>query len=122
MPGRLCFSAFPRSSTGTPECSSDVQEREAAFLRFHLGSGDQVLVDVETKNNTEIMVPIQRILGKSEETLKKEEPEKKQFSSPSQLWSPKVLAAGCMCEVEGQVPCPGLVPLPKAMTGKSRLP
>lgn len=24
----------------------------------------------------------------------------------------------CICEVPGQVPCPGFVPLPKEMTGK----
>ena len=26
----------------------------------------------------------------------------------------------CMCEVPGQVPCPGLVPLPKELRGKYR--
>jgi len=28
----------------------------------------------------------------------------------------------CICEVFGQVPCPGLVPLPKHMRGKYKYP
>ena len=39
------------------------------------------------------------------ETLEREEQEKKQLSHPAHF---------------GQVPCPGLVPLPKEMTGKYR--
>ncbi|XP_034853494.1 28S ribosomal protein S25, mitochondrial isoform X2 [Mirounga leonina] len=35
------------------------------FLRFYLDSGEQVLVDVETKSNTEIMEHIRKILGKN---------------------------------------------------------
>ncbi|XP_045166361.2 probable 28S ribosomal protein S25, mitochondrial [Mercenaria mercenaria] len=37
-------------------------------------------------------------------------------------WNPANFGYGCrhwcMCEVPGQVPCPGFVPLPKEMTGK----
>ncbi|XP_057411445.1 28S ribosomal protein S25, mitochondrial isoform X1 [Balaenoptera acutorostrata] len=36
------------------------------FLRFYLDSGEQVLVDVETKSNKEIMEHIKKILGKSD--------------------------------------------------------
>uniref|UniRef100_A0A8C8WGY2 Small ribosomal subunit protein mS25 n=1 Tax=Panthera leo TaxID=9689 RepID=A0A8C8WGY2_PANLE len=36
------------------------------FLRFYLDSGEQVLVDVETKSNKEIMEHVKKILGKSE--------------------------------------------------------
>nr|XP_058932881.1 small ribosomal subunit protein mS25 isoform X2 [Kogia breviceps] len=36
------------------------------FLRFYLDSGEQVLVDVETKSNKEIMEHIKKILGKNE--------------------------------------------------------
>uniref|UniRef100_A0A8C9GQR0 Small ribosomal subunit protein mS25 n=1 Tax=Piliocolobus tephrosceles TaxID=591936 RepID=A0A8C9GQR0_9PRIM len=36
------------------------------FLRFYLDSGEQVLVDVETKSNKEIMEHIRKILGKNE--------------------------------------------------------
>ncbi|XP_046281480.1 small ribosomal subunit protein mS25 isoform X2 [Marmota monax] len=38
------------------------------FLRFYLDSGEQVLVDVETKSNKEIVEHVRKILGKSEVT------------------------------------------------------
>ncbi|XP_027957652.1 28S ribosomal protein S25, mitochondrial [Eumetopias jubatus] len=88
------------------------------FLRFYLDSGEQVLVDVETKSNKEIMEHIKKILGKNKETLEKAEQEKKQLSHPAHFGPRKYCLRECICEVEGQVPCPGLVPLPKELTGK----
>ncbi|XP_023384844.1 small ribosomal subunit protein mS25 isoform X2 [Pteropus medius] len=88
------------------------------FLRFYLDSGEQVLVDVETKSNKEIMEHIKKILGKNEETLKKEEQEKEQLFHPANFGPRKYCLRECICEVEGQVPCPALVPLPKEMTGR----
>ncbi|TFK12223.1 A disintegrin and metalloproteinase with thrombospondin motifs 12 [Platysternon megacephalum] len=88
------------------------------FLRFYLDSGEQVLVDVEDKSNKEIVEHIKKILGKSEETLQQEEQEKKKLSHPATFGPKKYHLRECMCEIEGQIPCPGLVPLPKEMTGK----
>jgi len=88
------------------------------FLRFYLDSGEQVLVDVETKSNKEIMEHIRKILGKNKETLEEEEEEKKQLSHPAHFGPRKYCLRECICEVEGQVSCPGLVPLPKELTGK----
>ncbi|EHA98692.1 28S ribosomal protein S25, mitochondrial [Heterocephalus glaber] len=90
------------------------------FLRFYLDSGEQVLVDMETKSNGEIVEHICRILGKSKETLEQEEQEKQRLSHPANFGPRRYCLRECMCEVEGQVPCPGLVPLPKEMTGKGR--
>lgn len=90
------------------------------FLRFYLDSGEQVLVDMETKSNGEIVEHVRRILGKSEETLQREELEKQRLSHPANFGPRRYCLRECMCEVEGQVPCPGLVPLPKEMTGKGR--
>ncbi|KAB0406301.1 hypothetical protein E2I00_019948 [Balaenoptera physalus] len=53
------------------------------FLRFYFDSGEQVLVDVETKSNKQVVEHIEKILGKNEETLKKEEQEKNQLSHPA---------------------------------------
>lgn len=52
--------------------------------------------------------------------LQREEQEKQQLSHPANFGPRKYCLRECMCEVEGQVPCPGLVPLPKEMTGKGR--
>ncbi|XP_015730356.1 28S ribosomal protein S25, mitochondrial [Coturnix japonica] len=88
------------------------------FLRFYLDSGEQVLVDVEDKTNKEITEHIKKILGKSKETLEKEERERGKLSHPATFGPKKYHLRECMCEIEGQVPCPAFVPLPKEMRGK----
>ncbi|NWH98093.1 RT25 protein, partial [Tichodroma muraria] len=86
------------------------------FLRFYLDNGEQVLVDVEDKTNKEITEHVKRILGKSKEMLEKEE--RKKLSHPATFGPKKYHLRECMCEIEGQVPCPAFVPLPKEMRGK----
>ncbi|VTJ85820.1 Hypothetical predicted protein [Marmota monax] len=92
-----------------------------SFPRFLFqDSGEQVLVDVETKSNKEILEHVRKILGKSEETLQREQQERQQLWHPANFGPRKYCLRECMCQVEGQVPCPGLVALPKEMTGKYR--
>ncbi|OCT85782.1 28S ribosomal protein S25, mitochondrial [Xenopus laevis] len=88
------------------------------FLRFYLDSGEQVLVDIDDKSNTEISQHVKKILGKKEETLKAEEQAKMVKSNPANFGLRKYHLRECICEVEGQVPCPSKIPLPKEMTGK----
>lgn len=45
---------------------------------------------------------------------------KMELSNPANFGPKKYFLRECMSEVEGQVPHPGLVPLPKEMTGKYR--
>lgn len=90
----------------------------SSFLRFYLDTGEQVLVDVDEKNNKEIVEHVKKILGKSEETLKSEEAKLVKSNHPANFGPRKYCLRECMCEVEGQVPCPSIVPLPKEMTGK----
>ncbi|XP_058024632.1 small ribosomal subunit protein mS25 [Ahaetulla prasina] len=87
------------------------------FLRFYLDTGEQVLVDIEEKTNREISEHIKKILGKSEETIRIDE-EKKRKWHPATFGCKKYHLRECMCEIDGQIPCPGKVPLPKEMTGK----
>nr|XP_058160705.1 LOW QUALITY PROTEIN: small ribosomal subunit protein mS25-like [Dasypus novemcinctus] len=87
------------------------------FLRFCLDSGEQVLPDMETKTCKEITEHIKKILGKNEETLKKEEQEKQQLSHLPNFFPVKYCLRECICEVEGQVSCPSLVQLTKEMRG-----
>ncbi|XP_062977487.1 small ribosomal subunit protein mS25 [Elgaria multicarinata webbii] len=88
------------------------------FLKFYLDTGEQVLVDVEEKTNKEIAQHIKKILGKSEETLQTEAQEQSKLRHPATFGPRKYHLRECMCEIEGQIPCPGKVPLPKEMTGK----
>lgn len=43
-----------------------------------------------------------------------------QASNPANFGPKKYCLRECICEVDGQVPCPGTTPLPKEMTGKYR--
>ncbi|CAL8325277.1 unnamed protein product [Merluccius merluccius] len=90
------------------------------FLKFYLNDGEQVLVDVEGKDHQRIMQHVKKILGKSEEVLHIEALAKMQESNPANFGPKKYCLKECICEVEGQVPCPGTTPLPKELTGKYR--
>ncbi|KAK7884875.1 hypothetical protein WMY93_027998 [Mugilogobius chulae] len=90
------------------------------FLKFYLDDGEQVLVDVEGKDHKQISQHVKKILGKSEDTLQAEAEVKMQASNPANFGPKKYCLRECICEVEGQVPCPGTKPLPKEMTGKYR--
>ncbi|KAF7695079.1 hypothetical protein HF521_006802 [Silurus meridionalis] len=90
------------------------------FLRFYLEDGEQVLVDVEGKDYKEITQHAKKILGKSDKVLQAEALAKMESSNPANFGPKKYFLRECISEVEGQVPHPGLVPLPKEMTGKYR--
>ncbi|KAF4070621.1 hypothetical protein AMELA_G00287560 [Ameiurus melas] len=90
------------------------------FLRFYLGDGEQVLVDVEGKDYKEITQHVKKILGKSDKVLQAEALAKMESSNPANFGPKKYFLRECISEVEGQVPHPGRVPLPKEMTGKYR--
>ncbi|KAB0356088.1 hypothetical protein FD754_000244, partial [Muntiacus muntjak] len=53
-----------------------------------------------------------------EETLRREQQEREQLSHPAHFGPRKYCLRECICEVEGQVPCPAVVPLPRELTGK----
>ncbi|XP_048874192.1 28S ribosomal protein S25, mitochondrial [Brienomyrus brachyistius] len=90
------------------------------FLKFYLDDGEQVLVDVEGKNHNEITQHIKKIVGKTQEVLQAEALAAMVTSNPANFGHRKYCLRECLCEVDGQVPCPGIVPLPKEMTGKYR--
>lgn len=90
------------------------------FLKFYLDDGEQVLVDVEGKDYRQISQHVKKILGKPDHTLQAEAEAKMQASNPANFGPKKYCLRECICEVEGQVPCPRTKPLPKEMTGKYR--
>lgn len=52
------------------------------------------------------------------DVLEAEARAKMQASNPANFGPKKYCVRECICEVDGQVPCPGTTPLPKEMTGK----
>jgi small subunit ribosomal protein S25 len=73
-----------------------------------------VLIDVDSKSNDEIVNHLIKIVGKSEETLKAEA----HAAEENQANFGVNCFRKCMCEIPGQIPCPGVCPLPKSMRGK----
>ncbi|VCX39663.1 unnamed protein product [Gulo gulo] len=71
-------------------------------------------MDMETKSNKEITENIKKIFGKNEETLEKEEQEKKQLSRPAHFGPRKYCLWECICKAEGQPPCPVLCHYPRS--------
>ncbi|XP_061428790.1 small ribosomal subunit protein mS25 [Lethenteron reissneri] len=90
------------------------------FLRFYLDTGEQILVDVEDKTNQEITAHVKKLMGKSPEQLAEDERARLVLSNPANFGRNDRYERKCLCEVEGQVPCPAIVPLPKEMRGKYR--
>lgn len=89
------------------------------FIRCWFDDGTGVLFDCDSKSKDEILSQLMKILGKSKERL---DLEFKLDMSQQSVDNPAILGFGrktyCICEIPGQVPCPGVVKLPKNMQGK----
>jgi small subunit ribosomal protein S25 len=86
------------------------------WIRAHLEDDSTVLIDCDGRSRQEIHDHVKAVLGKSDELLAKEKKSSEIMSNPSNFGF--AYDRFCICEVPGQVPCPGYTPLPKEMTGK----
>uniref|UniRef100_A0A0K8R949 Small ribosomal subunit protein mS25 n=1 Tax=Ixodes ricinus TaxID=34613 RepID=A0A0K8R949_IXORI len=89
------------------------------FVRFWLEDGKEVIMDVDSKDKDQILKQMMVTLGKTNEQLAKEALLREKRDTPANFG--RNYDKFCICEVPGQVPCPGIVPLPKHMRGKYRL-
>ncbi|XP_015781198.1 probable 28S ribosomal protein S25, mitochondrial [Tetranychus urticae] len=88
------------------------------FIRCWLDSGKNVLFDCYEKTRYEILLQLAKTLGKSKERLKMESDRAKDaqdYDNPAHFGFNK--KQFCICEVPGQVPCPGTCELPKKYLG-----
>ena len=80
--------------------------------------GEEVLIDIDSKTRFEIHDHLKKIICKTELQITKEE-------IPLDVPEPSDFGWGCdrecMCEVPGQVPCPGVIPLPDLFKKKHNL-
>ncbi|XP_038219472.1 probable 28S ribosomal protein S25, mitochondrial [Zerene cesonia] len=86
------------------------------FIKCYLEDGKQILVDIDNKSKEEILEHLLRTVGKSKEVLEAENIAAEKKDNPANFGAGCERA--CMCEIFGQVPCPGVVVLPKIMRGK----
>ncbi|RWS28291.1 hypothetical protein B4U80_04496 [Leptotrombidium deliense] len=89
------------------------------FIRCWLDDGRDVMFDCYMKPKEDILTQLVKILGKTKEKMAQE----LSIDWEKQNWTNKGIFGinrerYCMCEIPGQVPCPGVVDLPKAMQGK----
>ncbi|XP_021935062.1 probable 28S ribosomal protein S25, mitochondrial isoform X2 [Zootermopsis nevadensis] len=90
------------------------------YITCFFDTGERMLIDIDSKTKEEVHAHLKKVICKSEHILaaelkamqKKDNPANFGFGCDRQ----------CICEVLGQVPCPGLVPLPNHMRGKYKYP
>lgn len=75
-----------------------------------------MLIDLDSKSKEEILEHLVKVIGKSKEQLKVEAQAKEKKDNPANFGV--LCDRQCICEIPGQIPCPGVVPLPDHMRGK----
>ena len=75
-----------------------------------------MLIDIDNKSKDEILGHLLKVVGKSKEVLKSESVAKEKTDNPANFGYG--CEKSCICEIPGQLPCPGVVPLPHHMRGK----
>ncbi|XP_021370282.1 probable 28S ribosomal protein S25, mitochondrial [Mizuhopecten yessoensis] len=89
------------------------------FFQFYFGNGEKMLVDLDSVPRDAIMSHLQNTICKSSAIMAKAWKElqakdnQANFGYSCSRW--------CICEMPGQVPCSGVVELPKEMRGKYRV-
>lgn len=86
------------------------------FIRVFTDDGKDVVVDIDGKANEEIQEHLLNTLCKSSQLLQQESVAKLVKTNPANFGYG--CKQNCICRVPGQVPCPGVIPLPKHMRGK----
>ncbi|XP_012262593.1 probable 28S ribosomal protein S25, mitochondrial [Athalia rosae] len=86
------------------------------FIKCYYDDGRHMLIDIDNKPKDEVLEHLISVIGKSDAVLAHEAvlAEKKDNPANFGIGCEK----SCICEIPGQLPCPGLVPLPNMMRGK----
>ena len=79
-------------------------------------AGRKILFDVDSQTNDEIMERLVKTVGKTRETLEEEAIASEKKDNPANFG--KDAERFCICSIPGQLPCPGVIPLPKPWRGK----
>lgn len=75
-----------------------------------------MIIDLDGKDKDQIMEHLLKVVGKSKEVLHQEAVAKEKKDNPANFGFG--CEKSCICEIPGQLPCPGVVPLPNHMRGK----
>ncbi|XP_066603423.1 small ribosomal subunit protein mS25 [Prorops nasuta] len=86
------------------------------FIKCYYEDGKTMTIDVDSKSYEEILKHLKKVVGKSEQVLKVEAVLKEKKDNPANFGFG--CERSCICVLPGQLPCPGVVPLPFHMRGK----
>ncbi|XP_017099593.1 small ribosomal subunit protein mS25 [Drosophila bipectinata] len=86
------------------------------FVRCYFEDGRDMLIDIEGRNKNDIIEHLVQVVGKTREQLDAEARLKESKDNPANFGYG--CGRHCICEIPGQVRCPGTVPLPEQMRGK----
>lgn len=75
-----------------------------------------MLIDIDSKSKDEILQHLIKVVGKPKSTLMQEFKMKEKKDNPANFGVG--CEKSCICHIPGQLPCPGIVPLPDHMRGK----
>lgn len=75
-----------------------------------------MLIDIDSRAKEEIIEHLIKVVGKSKEILAEETIAKEKKDNRANIGTGCEKA--CICHIPGQVPCPGVVPLPDHMRAK----
>ncbi|KAG5314289.1 RT25 protein, partial [Acromyrmex insinuator] len=86
------------------------------FIKCYYANGKTMLIDIDSKSKDDILDHLLKVVGKSLDVLKEEAIAQEKKTNPANFGVG--CDRSCICHIPGQVPCPGIVPLPDHMRGK----
>lgn len=86
------------------------------FIKCYMENGREMLIDLDNKSQEDILQHLITVVGRSESVVDENVLFEQRRDNPANFGVG--CKRPCICEVRGQVPCPGVVKLPKHMRGK----
>jgi len=114
----FAFWAIPQLQYKNPEVQILTYKNmtPSPFIRIFCDNGEDILVDIDGKSRKDIDSHLMKILGKTQQQISRDEKSDGVLPNPAHFgWGTD---RECMCEVLGQVPCPGVIKLPNTWRGK----
>lgn len=90
------------------------------FIKCYYDDGRHMLIDIDNKPKEAVLDHLITVIGKSQSVLAEEAILAEKKDNPANFGIGCVKS--CICEIPGQLPCPGMIPLPYEMRGKHKNP
>jgi len=88
------------------------------FIQAFLQNGQKVLIDIDGHNRGQIYERVKRVFGKTKMVIEQEKLEKEAIENVANFGYNSLRQ--CICEVQGQHPCPTMVDSPAYLKGRWR--